>query len=121
MHAGVRHREVRAADAGVAVQEQVQVQRAGSVAVGPLTPGLQLQRQQVLQKIGCGLGRVQRGHGIHKVGALGLERCGAVQVGQGLHLYAGPLRHLRHRPAQGLRSLAQIGTQANVGSDGGAR
>ena len=71
-HARMRHHQPGRFNAGAAIEQQVQVERARRIAVRPFAPGLLLQLLQLIEQ----RGRIQTGFEGHDGIEIILARCG---------------------------------------------
>ena len=107
------HAQRRRLQAGIAPQQNVQIQRARRIAVRALTPCRLLDGLQCLQKIlGWQLG-LQLCHSVQVIRAGCIHRRTAVQRRHRLHLRVRQRGHRQHGLAQRLTTIPQISAQAD--------
>ena len=122
MQARVRHPQTRHIDHRIAVQQQVQVQRARAPTLTGDAMAAELgfhRQQQVQQRARCQR-RVHERHGVDEVGlVLPAPRRRAVEARHRAQRHTAMHGQRLDGSSQGTDGIAQIGAQANGGPDGG--
>src|SRR5262249_21696082 len=80
VHARMRYHELRLVDAGIAVEQEIEVERARGIGEAALPPVPRLDRLELAQEFPRPKGGVQLGDRVDEVGLRGIaHRCAAIE------------------------------------------
>src|SRR5574338_600485 len=119
MHARMRHHQARLVDDRLAMQQQVEIHGTRRQVPGPRAPTFMLDRQQGVEQRARRQGGVHRDHCVDVVRVVvgHAHRRGVVERGARCDLRGGQGGDALERQLEGLRGVAEVRTEGDVGAD----